>query len=343
MKRILVIRTSAIGDIVMASPMIRVMREAWPDSYIAWLVEPTARGLLEHHPLLDDTVIWPKMEWRQLLKTCQLVKLGKAVLEFRQKLHRIEFTHVLDAQGLMRTRFMAYLSGAKERIGLDSREPGRFLMTRIESRGDQIEQMSSEYRHLMRQLGLVPGKFRPEIHLSGNSRSACRKILRELGVPDAYAVICPFTTRPQKEWLGDRWAEITDRIRDGLPLPVVMLGGHTDIEDSLNLQRLTKGSLFNLTGQTSLIESAAVIEKAALVIGVDTGLTHMGTAFERPTVALFGSTCPYLDTPSDKTVVIYNPLPCSPCRHKPTCDGQFTCMDSIHVEQVFEAIKQVAG
>ena len=342
MERILIIRTSAIGDIVMASPMIRVIRQAWPDSYLAWLVEPASRELLELHPMLDDTLLWPKTEWRQLLKAGRLIKLGKTILQFRQKLHRFDFTHVLDAQGLMRTRFMAYLTGAKERIGLDSREPGRFLMTRIESRGANIEQMSSEYRHLMQQIGLMPGNFRPEIHLSENSRTSARTILRKTGVSESYGVICPFTTRRQKEWIANRWADLVNRIRDELQLPMVMLGGPTDIEDSLNLLGLTNGTLVNLTGQTSLTESAAVIEKAALVIGVDTGLTHMGTAFERPTVALFGSTCPYLETPSDKTIVVYNPLACSPCKHKPTCDGLFTCMDSIHVEQVFKAIKQAA-
>ena len=69
MKRILIIRTSAIGDIVMASPMIRVMRKAWPDAYLAWLVDTANRDLLVHHPMLDDTICWSKAEWRQLLKS----------------------------------------------------------------------------------------------------------------------------------------------------------------------------------------------------------------------------------------------------------------------------------
>jgi len=84
------------------------------------------------------------------------------------------------------------------------------------------------------------------------------------------------------------------------------------------------------------VQSAAVIKNAALMIGVDTGLTHMGTAFMRPTVALFGSTCPYLITASPATRVLYHPFPCSPCRRSPTCSGEFPCMADITVAEVME-------
>jgi heptosyltransferase-1 len=73
---------------------------------------------------------------------------------------------------------------------------------------------------------------------------------------------------------------------------------------------------------------------------VDTGLTHLGTAFKRPTVALFGATCPYLRTPNPNTVVAYNPQACAPCKRKITCAGRYDCMNTITVVQVLKAVDQ---
>jgi len=341
MKRILVIRTGAIGDVIMASPMIRVMRDAWPEAYLAWLVEPSNKVLLAHHPMLDEIICWPKGEWHRLLKNGCFLSLASRIRQFSRDLRQRRFSLAIDAQGLARTRLFARLSGATERIGFDSKEPGRFLMNRIIARGGHIEYMSSEYYHLMKTMTLAPGTFAPEIFLTDGIRARARETLQVQKVTDQYLVICPFTTRPQKEWPDDRWAQLVTDLHAQHALPVVMLGGRQDIEHSRQIQNMTGDYLRNLTGQTTLIESAAVIEKSILVAGVDTGLTHMGTAFRRPTIALFGSTCPYLKTPSKQTTVIYNRLPCAPCRHKPTCDGKHTCMDSISVEQVCLTAKKV--
>jgi heptosyltransferase-1 len=92
----------------------------------------------------------------------------------------------------------------------------------------------------------------------------------------------------------------------------------------------------NLAGQLALMQSAAVIKHASLLIGVDTGLTHMGSAFGIPVIALFGATCPYTKTCSPQTVVLYHQYPCSPCRRSPTCDGRFDCMQAITVAEVIQ-------
>ena len=90
-----------------------------------------------------------------------------------------------------------------------------------------------------------------------------------------------------------------------------------------------------------LDETVAVIADASLLIGVDTGLTHMGTALRIPTVALFGSTRPYRDARSARTVILYEQLPCSPCRRHPTCDGRFDCMAAHTVAGVLAAAQRV--
>jgi len=82
------------------------------------------------------------------------------------------------------------------------------------------------------------------------------------------------------------------------------------------------------------------VSKAKAVIGVDTGLTHMGIAAGVPTVALFGSTCPYTETGRDNVEVIYHNLDCAPCKRRPSCGGAFTCMTEILPSEALEALER---
>jgi len=338
MKRILIIRPSAIGDIVMASPMIRVLRKARPQAYIAWLADESVRGILDHHPDLNEVIYWSKERWRRQVKLMQLPKLVSEVREFSGDLRKRRFDLAIDAQGLLRSRLLARFSGAAERIGLDSKEPGRFLMTRIVSRGKDKRAMSSEYRQLMRSFGLDPGSFAPEIVLSQKDRDAAENKLSSLKLNHRFVLFCPFTTRPHKHWFPARWAELANYLTTKFDLTALILGAQRDTGAGNHIRALADVPIHDLIGRTTLGEAAAIVAQAALVIGVDTGMTHMGTAFKRPTVALFGATCPYLNTPSPETVVLYVPQTCSPCKRKPTCKGRFDCMGAITVAQVSVAV-----
>ena len=342
MKNILIIRPSAIGDIVMASPMIRVLRRHYPDARLAWLVEPPSVDLLRSNTSLDEFIIWNKKEWRELLQKRRFLILRREISGFARQLKEKNFDLAIDAQGLLRSRWLAWLSGARERVGFESKEPGRFLMTRLTSKGDHTGIMGSEYKHMMRVLGLDPGDFHPEIVLSADDEDSAHEILGNLKNLARFAAFAPFTTRPQKHWLEDRWAELAELIYENLGLPSVLLGGKNDYENALSIKQAAQVPVYNLAGMTSLGQSAAIIKASSLLIGVDTGLTHMGAAFDCSTVALFGATCPYLSTAGQKTVVIYNPMKCSPCRRSPVCSGDFSCMKSIEAGHVLkEAVKLV--
>ena len=341
MKRVLIIRPSAIGDIVMASPMIAAIRKAWPQAHIAWLADDTVYGILDHHPDLDAVVYWSKEKWRHHLKSIQFLKLLSEIKRFSNVLRKQQFDLAIDAQGLFRSRFLAWLSHSKERVGLESREPGRFLMTKIISRGKDKRAMSSEYRQLIHSIGLNPGNFDPKIVLSLNDQNTAGNLLSELNVNNGFALFCPFTTRPHKHWFPERWAELANYLSEHFNLPSLILGAKRDQGASRQIQALAGVPLYDLTGQTSLGEAAAIVALADVVIGVDTGMTHMGTAFKRPTIALFGATCPYVHTASAETIVIYVPQTCAPCKRKPSCNGRYDCMAAITVKQVCKAAKKL--
>lgn len=335
---ILIIRPSAMGDIVMASPLLAVLRRAYPQARIAWLVEPGLADLLRHNRDLDEVILWPKGEWRRLAKEKRFIALLRRIAALRKELRSHRFDLGIDAVGLAKSRFLLWLSGARITIGFVSKEPGAFLLDRKVVKGKDDPTMSSEYREMMVALGLDPGPFAPKIIVAAEDGAIARQLLASLGVGSDYLVFAPFTTRPQKHWFDERWALLASELVNKFGKPVLILGGPGDAERGEGIAKQSAtGSIHSLCGRTTLGQSAAIIEHASLLIGVDTGLTHMGTAFSIPTLALFGSTCPYLTTPSPRTQVLYDALACSPCRRQPTCHDQFDCMRALTVEKIAEA------
>jgi heptosyltransferase-1 len=339
---ILVVRLSAIGDIVMASPLIHALRQRHPQAHIAWLVQPEAAALLRDHPELDEVIVWPRAQWRELWGRRRFSQLFRAVRAYRADLRRRGFTLAIDLQGLLKSGLLTWLSGARRRIGLGSREGSQWLMTEVLPRGGEPELIGSEYRFLAERLGLSTRDFPMRIGIGEAAEREAAQ--RRAGLPEGrpYAVICPFTTRPQKHWFVEHWRALIPRLREDLGMAVVMLGGPGDRQAAPAIASDT--GVVDLVGQTDLQTAAALIRDSALLVGVDTGLTHMGIAFDRPTVCLFGSTRPYLHSDSPRTRVIYHALECSPCRRNPTCNGAFTCLRGITPDEVLgEARALLAG
>jgi heptosyltransferase-1 len=331
---ILIVRLSAIGDVVFASPLIHALRSRYPAARICWLVQPECRALLEHHPELDEVIVWPRGEWATLWKEHRWLALWRAIRQFRKTLRAYRFDMALDVHSLMKSGFLTWLSGARQRIGLGSREGSQWLMSRVIGKGEDTRRISSEYLNLARELGLPVADFEMEVVLGEADEAFARRLIDARGLQKGYVVISPFTTRPQKHWFEASWIRLVPQLQQQLGLQVVLLGGPGDLEAAVRIQAGVNGTLTSLVGETGLTEAAALVKHAELVIGVDTGLTHMGIAFKRPTICLFGSTCPYLDTAHDNAVVLYHKLDCSPCKRRPTCNGRYDCMRAITVNEV---------
>ena len=335
--KILIVRLSAIGDVVMATPLIGALKRTWPDSEISWLVEKSAAPLLQHHPDLDEVIVWPRDEWRRMFSGGRYFKLTFSLFSFIRGLQRRKFQLALDVQGLLKSGIWVFLSGAKHRIGVGSREGSRFLMTEVIDRSRVKNRISSQYFLLAEEMGLDTNDFKMVLEVGEAAERFATEFKDNLG--SGYAVLCPFTTRPQKHWIEERWRELADRIIDKLELTVVLLGGPDDEDTGGRIAKPVHPRILNMTGKTTIQQAAALIKGSSLLIGVDTGLTHMGFALDVPTIALFGATAPYLNTEGTSGTVLYHPHECSPCRRNPTCEDLFPCMDAISVDEVIRTAR----
>jgi heptosyltransferase-1 len=340
-RRVLLVRLSAIGDIVFASPLVAAFRRAYPDAHLAWLVEPSCAPLLRHHPDLDEVIEWPGPELRRLWRQRRLPTLAAELGRLRRQLRARGFDLAVDLQGLLKSAVPVRLTAAPTRIGLDSREGSRCLMTRVIPREPLAERarIGSEYLHLARRLGLPVDGFEMAVHFGPDSVAGAADLLAEATLTGDYVALCPFTTRPQKHWFAERWAQLASRLHVQMGLRSVLLGAADDAEAGAGIAAASAGAAVSLAGRTSLLEAAAVIDRSRAVVAVDTGLGHMGIARKRPTLLLFGSTLPYSDTARPDARVLYHARACSPCRRRPTCDGRFDCMRDIGVDEVLAALQ----
>jgi len=337
MKNILIIRLSAIGDVVMASPLIEALKRTYSDVRVSWLVESPSKAILEANPDLYEVIVWPRNRWRELNRKKRYWTLFREIITFTRDLRRRNFDLVVDAQGLFKSGIWAYLSGAPERVGIGSKESSQRLMTQVVDRSVASDKISSQYLLLAVALGLDVTEFRMNIPISDDAIKYGNRLAYTLDSP--YAVFCPFTTRPQKHWIEERWKELLDVFEDKMGHAVVLLGGPADKAASERIMSEETPRWVNLTGRTSLQQAAAVMKQADVVIGVDTGLTHMGIALDVPTIALFGATAPYLNTEGTSGTVLYHPHECSPCRRNPICDDLFPCMDAISTDEVIRTAR----
>jgi heptosyltransferase I len=336
-----------MGDIVLGTGMIGAVRRTYPHAHIAWLVEESFQTLLQADEALDEVIVWPKKQWIALWRSGKRLEAVREVMRFRQRLRALKFDVAIDLQGLFKSGFLAWLSGATTRFGLGSKEGSQYFMSRVIDRVPEKDRVgplgviASEYRVFAESIGLDVTGFAPHLSVLLDVDERVADVLSGFGVVDGrFVVLAPFTTRPQKHWPMGSWMLLARAIVDQTSFTPVILGGVGDVDAASQIAAVDP-AIVNLAGKTRMEESVAVIGRSALVIGVDTGLTHMGVALRRPTLAVFGSTHPYDSLGVSSGKVIWSGVPCSPCGRYPTCGGRFFCLTEITPERVFGSVVQL--
>lgn len=275
-------------------------------------------------------------------------------MQLRAELRTEGYDLALDAQGLARSSLLSWLSGAPRRVVLRPRECARLLATETVPARER-RWPGDEYRDLLRAVGAISElpQARMRLPLLDSDQSAADTLLRDargaaLAVEGRPLVaLIPCTTRPQKHWFDDRWAELGAAYASK-GCDVVVLGGPSDQPrcDEIVSKARARGPdsqrVWSIAGRTTLRVAGGVLARSQVTIGVDTGLMHLSMANGTPTVALFGSAYPYVEALSG-SVVLREPMACAPCDRRPTCGGRFDCMRALTVDRVAAAVQSISG
>ena len=334
-RRILLIKPSALGDVVHALPVLSLMRRRWPEAHIAWLITPNCAGIVEGHPQLDEILLFRRGQFG-LRKPRSLLNL----LKFAGRLEEKHFDLAVDLQGLLRSGWMTWCSRAPVRVGFaESRELAWWFYThRVADPLGQHNTSRSGQRHAVERYldvaeALGCGRSPVQFILPSNEpdRAWLKRTVSALG---PYAVLIPGTNWRTKRWPAERFAELAGRLRQQFQFKIIAAGAPNEFQ----LGRLTKPDL-NLAGKTTIGQLIALLRNASLVIANDSGPMHIAAALGRPLVTLFGPTEPGLTGPYRRDdCVVRRQIGCSPCFSR-RCSHQ-DCLRLLEIDPVIEAARQ---
>ena len=335
---ILIIKLSAIGDVIHALPVSYAIKETYPEARLTWAVEPPARELLVDNPYIDDILVFEKKKFKTSLRS-----FWENFGPLRQKLKAGYFDISLDLQGLGKSAALAYFSGASRRYGTaDMREGSGWISKSVHgpnARGHIVER----YLDVARAIGCRVERVMFPVAIAAADQETARQRLVQAGVPEgrAYAVLAMGANWPNKRWPVRDYAALADWLFEHRVIPVFVGGGLLDEHLIDDIIRLALVPPMNLVGQTTLKQLAAVIAGASIVIGGDTGPVHLAAGLGVPTVMLMGPTDANRNGPYGQ---IENAIEVNrPCRYcwKRACPKGLDCLAAIHPPEVEEKIEEI--
>ena len=337
MKNILVVKLSAIGDVIHALPVSYALKEAWPDARVTWVVEPPAYPLLVDNPYIDDIILFEKKKFKSLGGFMQ--NIGP----FKARLQQTRYDAALDLQGLFKSAAIAWLSGAPVRLGTcNMRECSDKISRPVigpHARGHIVER----YLDVARELGCPVNKVVFPVAISDRDADLSARILQQAGAraENPYVVLAVGANWPNKRWPAKYFAQLSDWLYEQKIIPVIVGGGMVDSQLSGEIAAAAEIPPVNLVGKTTLKQLACIIRQARLTLGGDTGPVHLSAGLGTPTVMVMGPTDANRNGPYGQLAnAIEADRPCKYC-WKRACPKGMDCLSRISVAEVEAKIQQV--
>lgn len=335
-KRILIVEVNWIGDVLFSTAAIKVIRKNFPDSFIACMVVPRAKEVLEDNPNIDKLIIFN--ERRGLLGL--IINLWFIlVLRIRNfdtvfLFHR-SFTRLL----------LCFLAGIKTRIGYHTTKRGFLLTHKIMPADITSMHRGLYYMELLKRAGLsIEDSPRGEFFIREESRNYINKLLDEFGIArnENFIVLNPGANWLPKRWPKEYFAKLADRIINELNISIVFSGASADLKLVDEITSNMESEPVGLCGKTNLKQLAVLFERASIVVSADSGPMHIANCVGAKVIAIFGPTSIKITGPFGAGY--YNALHKNtgcvvPCYEKGCSDNR--CMKAINVDEVFNKVKSL--
>jgi lipopolysaccharide heptosyltransferase I len=359
--RILLVKPSALGDVVHTIPLLPKLRLRFPSAQIDWFITPENAELVRHHPALSGVVLFDR---KKLAGIGRSWNATRELVGLLGRLRRTRYELVIDMHGQMRSALVTLATGAPVRIGFD--RPIR--RSRTQSEHHELRNLPQRgwagaregswiaYSHripiptldihainrhfwLTPILGLDDAPADSRIYLSTETEKDADRLV-EQHLLQQFGALVPGTMWETKHWDPERFAEVGLWLKQR-GFGVVLLGTRRERTRCQAIAKMCPGAI-DFSGQTTPAQLAAILKRAAICVTNDSGSMHLAVALERPVVSVFGPTNPVQIGPYGRPeAVVRVAVPCSPCnfRQLSQCPHGHACMRQVSAAMVIERVE----
>ncbi len=344
---ILIVKTSAIGDVIHTIPSLWSLRAHFPDAHITWLVEESAADLLAGHPALNRVLVASRNTWLDDLRAGRPYRAWRGFVQFVRRLRDTHYDLVIDFQGLIKSALWVLLARGARKVGFGhGMEHAEYSYLALSERVPAVDMNQHAIERsllLLKGIGVPTMDVRYVLPVSAAEETKAIALLHAVGVhdQDRLAAMNPMARWPTKLWEPASFAVLADRLEQQ-GICVVFTGGPQDQPALDEICRLMTTPARRLDGKTSLNTLAAVYRRAQVVVTTDSGPMHLAAAVGTSVVALFGPTAPWRTGPYGQGhVVLRADLTCSPCFKKQCLTTKYeerACMKRLTVDEVARVV-----
>jgi heptosyltransferase-2 len=341
-KRILIIRTDRIGDVLLSTSVFKVLRKYFPYSHIAVMVRPYARDIVLGNPYIDELVIYDKYgTQRSLLQS----------IKFAWHLKRKNFDLALVLHPTNRAHLITFFSGIKRRVGF-KRKLAFLLTDAIEHKKQSGQKHEMEYTlDIIRALGIKPSDKDKDLFMPirKDSEMFIEQFLKDHRVnsSDKMIAVHPTASCLSKTWPLERFAQVVDSLVREFNVKVLVVSGADDVGRGRRLVDLLHCASIDVTGKTTVSQLASLLRRCSLFISNDSGPVHIARALDVPVVVIFGRAQPGLSPQrwgpiGEEAIVLHKDVGCTDCLAH-NCPKGFACLLAISSQEVLDASKKLLG
>jgi len=344
-KNILVIQLGDIGDVVLATPSFRALKDTLPEARVSALVRKSYGSLLEADPYLSEVIEVTKNRGK-------IAEIGRENFRLVQRLRRASYDLVIDLRTGDRGAILAFLAGAPVKVacyGSDKSFWRNRIFTHLvydpKPAPLPVHPGADQSLRLLRAIGIDTENTTPKLWIPEAATVRVKALLSSENIEenDRWVTINPFSRWKYKEWGYGKWVEVIDWLRKEHGLHSVLVGSKDEAEAAAGILGKCDGGAKSLAGKTTLGELAALLRLSVLHLGVDSAAPHIAFAVGTPTVTIFGPSDWRAWTVPDGTHRTVTPdLPCIPCHNK-GCDGteRSICLEELGAEKVKRTVEEV--
>lgn len=336
--KFLILRLGSLGDVVLTTPVINLLKEAYPDAEIDFLVKKEFSEILAGNPNLSRVIPFDSKGAN---------KGAPGLLRIVRGLKENQYSHVIDLHSNLRSRVISFLLTSSTTLRYNKQAMKRRLLLS----GIRLKTVhtTSSYARALLPLDIKKEPGNPKIFFSTEESEVANKCLQREGIKEGDLLIGfnPGAKWPTKMWPADHFIELGKKLVKELNGKVLVFGGPDEVDICSFIKDGIGDDAILLAGKKTLKESAALISKCNLFVSNDSGPMHIASAVDTPVIAFFGPTVQDFGfSPLGKSVVLEKQIKCRPCslHGSDSCPkGHFKCLKDISPNEVFGKAKELLG